>query len=91
MSPAIGAADPAAELTGIAARDLDGDARTRPADIGADVYRAPGAREAREARDAHDVAVTTRYYWRARSRPSVPILAVVPTGSGVMVGADLRF
>jgi hypothetical protein len=43
MSPAIGAADPAADLTGIAARDLDGDARTRPADIGADVYRAPGA------------------------------------------------
>jgi hypothetical protein len=37
------------------------------------------------------VAVTTRYYWRARSRPSVPILAIVPTGSGVMAGADLRF
>jgi hypothetical protein len=39
MSPAIGAADPASDLTGIAARDLDGDIRTKPADIGADQQR----------------------------------------------------
>jgi hypothetical protein len=35
-SPAIGAADPTSDLTGIAAHDIDGDIRTRPADIGAD-------------------------------------------------------
>jgi hypothetical protein len=35
-SPARGAADPASDLTGIAARDIDGDARTSPADLGAD-------------------------------------------------------
>jgi hypothetical protein len=34
-SPAHHAADPAADLTGIAAKDLDGVARTNPADIGA--------------------------------------------------------
>ncbi|HWO27129.1 MAG TPA: hypothetical protein VNO30_50715 [Kofleriaceae bacterium] len=33
---ARGAADPRSSLTGLAARDLDGDVRTRPADIGAD-------------------------------------------------------
>lgn len=35
-SPARGMADPSSDLTGIAARDLDGDARTNPADMGAD-------------------------------------------------------
>jgi hypothetical protein len=35
-SPAIGAADPAASLTGVAERDIDGDLRTAPADLGAD-------------------------------------------------------
>jgi hypothetical protein len=35
-SPALGAADPATDLTGGAALDLDGDRRTHPADIGAD-------------------------------------------------------
>lgn len=35
-SPARGAADPNSALTGIAARDIDGDPRTVPADIGAD-------------------------------------------------------
>jgi hypothetical protein len=35
-SRAIGAADPNSDLTGLAARDIDGDVRTRPADIGAD-------------------------------------------------------
>lgn len=35
-SPALGAADPNSDLTGLAGRDIDGDARTRPADIGAD-------------------------------------------------------
>ncbi|MGN6111072.1 MAG: right-handed parallel beta-helix repeat-containing protein [Kofleriaceae bacterium] len=35
-SPARNAADPASDLTGIAERDLDGDKRTPPADIGAD-------------------------------------------------------
>lgn len=34
-SPARRAADPAADLTGLAARDLDGHARTAPADLGA--------------------------------------------------------
>jgi hypothetical protein len=35
-SPALGRADPSSNLTGLAARDLDGDVRTSPADIGAD-------------------------------------------------------
>lgn len=35
-SPALGAADPATDLTGGAALDADGDRRTNPADIGAD-------------------------------------------------------
>jgi hypothetical protein len=35
-SPALGAADPSSDLTGPAARDIDGDMRTHPADIGAD-------------------------------------------------------
>ena len=35
-SPALGAADPNSDLAGLAERDLDGDIRTRPADIGAD-------------------------------------------------------
>ncbi len=35
-SPALGAADPNSNLTGLAERDIDGDARTAPADIGAD-------------------------------------------------------
>ncbi|MCW5803701.1 MAG: right-handed parallel beta-helix repeat-containing protein [Deltaproteobacteria bacterium] len=35
-SPAMRAADPGSDLAGIAARDIDGDARTSPADIGAD-------------------------------------------------------
>jgi hypothetical protein len=35
-SPALGAADPSSDLTGPAERDIDGDVRTRPADIGAD-------------------------------------------------------
>lgn len=35
-SPALGAADPASDLTGPAALDVDGDRRTGPADIGAD-------------------------------------------------------
>ncbi len=35
-SPATGAADPASDLTGIAARDIDGQPRNAPADIGAD-------------------------------------------------------
>lgn len=35
-SPARGKADPGADLTGIAARDIDGDARVSPADLGAD-------------------------------------------------------
>ncbi|MCW5802544.1 MAG: right-handed parallel beta-helix repeat-containing protein [Deltaproteobacteria bacterium] len=35
-SPARKAADPASDLTGIASHDIDGDARTSPADIGAD-------------------------------------------------------
>lgn len=35
-SPARGAADPASDLTGVAALDIDGDPRTKPADIGAD-------------------------------------------------------
>jgi hypothetical protein len=35
-SPARQAADPAADLSGIAARDIDGDIRMAPADIGAD-------------------------------------------------------
>jgi hypothetical protein len=35
-SPAIKAANPATDLTGIAAKDIDGDARTMPADCGAD-------------------------------------------------------
>jgi hypothetical protein len=35
-SPALGAADPDSDLTGLAALDIDGDTRTRPADIGAD-------------------------------------------------------
>ena len=35
-SPALGAADPNSDLTGIAAHDIDGDARIKPADIGAD-------------------------------------------------------
>jgi Right handed beta helix region len=35
-SPARGTADPGSNLTGLAARDLDGDVRTSPADIGAD-------------------------------------------------------
>jgi hypothetical protein len=35
-SPAAGAADPGSDLTGVAARDIDGDVRMNPADIGAD-------------------------------------------------------
>ncbi len=35
-SPARRAADPTSDLTGLAERDLDGDLRTHPADIGAD-------------------------------------------------------
>jgi hypothetical protein len=35
-SPALGAADPSSDLAGLAGRDIDGDARTIPADIGAD-------------------------------------------------------
>jgi hypothetical protein len=35
-SPALGAADPSSSLTGVAERDLDGDLRTAPADLGAD-------------------------------------------------------
>jgi hypothetical protein len=35
-SPALGAADPASNLMGVAERDLDGDPRTAPADLGAD-------------------------------------------------------
>jgi flagellar hook assembly protein FlgD len=35
-SPALGAADPNSDLAGIAERDLDGDVRMQPADIGAD-------------------------------------------------------
>jgi hypothetical protein len=35
-SSAIGAANPGADLTGIAAKDIDGDARKSPADCGAD-------------------------------------------------------
>jgi hypothetical protein len=35
-SPAKGGADPSSELTGVAAKDLDGDVRTSPADIGGD-------------------------------------------------------
>jgi hypothetical protein len=35
-SPALGAADPNTVLTGLAERDIDGDVRTAPADIGAD-------------------------------------------------------
>ena len=35
-SPARHAADPAADLSGVAAKDLDGDSRVAPADIGAD-------------------------------------------------------
>jgi hypothetical protein len=35
-SPAAGAADPGSNLAGIAARDIDGDLRLTPADIGAD-------------------------------------------------------
>jgi hypothetical protein len=35
-SPALGAADPNSDLTGPAARDIDGDVRAAPADLGAD-------------------------------------------------------
>jgi hypothetical protein len=35
-SPVLGAADPSSNLTGLAERDIDGDARAAPADIGAD-------------------------------------------------------
>jgi hypothetical protein len=35
-SPAIGAADPSSDLSGVAAHDLDGQPRNSPADIGAD-------------------------------------------------------
>lgn len=35
-SPAVLAADPNADLSGLAARDIDGDLRVAPADIGAD-------------------------------------------------------
>jgi hypothetical protein len=38
-SPASGAADPGSNLAGLASRDIDGDARTAPADIGADEIR----------------------------------------------------
>lgn len=38
-SPARGAADPASVLSGVAAADIDGDARTAPADIGADEFK----------------------------------------------------
>jgi hypothetical protein len=37
-SPVRGAADPQADLSGPAARDFDGDARTGPADMGADTF-----------------------------------------------------
>lgn len=35
-SPALRAADPSSDLGGLAARDIDGDIRTAPAEIGAD-------------------------------------------------------
>jgi hypothetical protein len=35
-SPCVDAADPNADLTGVAAKDIDGETRTKPADIGAD-------------------------------------------------------
>jgi hypothetical protein len=35
-SPALDAADPASDLTGVAAKDIDGETRTAPADLGAD-------------------------------------------------------
>ncbi len=35
-SPALGAADPSSDLTGLAERDIDGEVRMSPADIGAD-------------------------------------------------------
>lgn len=38
-SPARGAADPTADLTGVASHDIDGTARTVPADIGAYQYK----------------------------------------------------
>jgi parallel beta helix pectate lyase-like protein len=38
-SPARGAGDPATDLNGIAALDLDGDQRTAPPDIGADQFK----------------------------------------------------
>jgi len=37
-SPTEGAADPSADLSGVAAEDLDGDVRTAPADLGADEH-----------------------------------------------------
>lgn len=40
-SPARGYASSDADLIGLAARDIDGDARTAPADLGADQYRGP--------------------------------------------------
>jgi hypothetical protein len=38
-SPARGTADPSSDLTGLVERDLDGDVRVRPVDIGADQVR----------------------------------------------------
>lgn len=38
-SPARGVGDPAADLTGIAALDIDGDMRAAPPDIGADQFK----------------------------------------------------
>jgi hypothetical protein len=38
-SPALGAADPGSDLSGVAARDIDGQERVSPADMGADEVR----------------------------------------------------
>ncbi|HEX7841978.1 MAG TPA: hypothetical protein VF469_31120, partial [Kofleriaceae bacterium] len=40
-SPARGYASSDADLTGLAAKDIDGDARTAPADLGADQHHGP--------------------------------------------------
>jgi len=42
-SPARRAADPSSDLTGIAARDMDGTARTAPADLGAYQFKPQGS------------------------------------------------
>jgi Right handed beta helix region len=53
-SPARGKADPAADLTGVAARDIDGVARIAPADLGAYQYAAskPGVSTGPDAEGA---------------------------------------